>query len=48
MEKIRELIREDYKRIGIEISEDIVNRIINSEKLLSAFKEILGINEEVA
>lgn len=49
MESIRELIKEDYKRVGLgEVSEDIIDRIVNNPKLLIAFKEILGIKEEVA
>lgn len=48
MEKIRELIKEDYKKIGIEITEDYLDGIMADRIRVEAFKEILDIKEEVA
>lgn len=49
MENLRELIRQSYIDIGIgEISEDYLDGIMRNKERVEAFKEILGIKEEVA
>lgn len=49
MDNIRELIRQSYKDVGLrEISEDYLDGIMADKIRVEAFKEILGIKEEVA
>jgi len=49
MENIRELIKQSYIDIGLgEISEDYLDGIMADKIRVEAFKEILGLKEEVA
>lgn len=47
MEKLKELIKEDYKKHHIEIDEDYLNGIMEDKERVQAFIEILKVDMEV-